>query len=814
MANKHGKAKAQGGGKIKVADKAEEQLIEEIERLRQEVAALRQEKTERKKAEEALRESEEEYRNLFESAPESITLLSLDGTVLDANSVSQVVTGLSREEVIGKHFAELGVLNEKDFLKYTELLSRHASGESIQPFEVELTVKGGKTCWLEVFPGLLKKDNKPYAIQVITRDITERKRAEAALRESEARYRTILENIEDGYFEVDIVGNFTFGNNSLCKIHGYTKDEMIGINNREYMDKKTSKQVYQLFNKVYTTGKPSKGHDWEIIRKDGTKRFVDGSISLIRDAQGKRIGFRGIIRDITERKRAEAALRESEARYRTIIESIVEGYFEVNLAGNYTLVNDAICRKLGYSRDELLGMNNRDYMDKENARKVLERFAEVYTTGQPARGFEFDVARKDGTKLVISSSVSLITDSQGQPTGFRGVVRNITEQKQAEEMLRENEARYRTILESIEHGYLEVDIRGNLTFFNDSMCEIIGYPRDEMMGMNNRQYMDEENAKKVYQTFNKVYTTGKPAQGFDWELIRKDGTKRIVEASVSLVRDSEGKPTGFRGIVRDITERRKAEAEKKALEQKAQLASRLSIVGEMASGIVHEINNPLTSVVGFAEMLAQKKDIPEDAREYARIINNEGQRLTNIASRLLNFTRYQKPETVYTAINELIETTLQLQTYEMTTGNIKITTKLDPHLPRTMADPGQLQQVFLNIMVNARRTMRATHGGGKFLIKTEALDDTIRISLADDGPGIPKENLKRIFDSFFTTRKAREGTGLGLSICQGIISRHDGKIYAKSTLGKGATFIIELPVVARKRKAATTARANTNNVWR
>jgi PAS domain S-box-containing protein len=390
--------------------------------------------------------------------------------------------------------------------------------------------------------------------------------------------------------------------------------------------------------------------------------------------------------------------------------------------------------------------------------------------------------------------------------------KDITEEKQAEEKLRESEKKYRTILENMADGYYEVDLAGNFTFFNNSMCEIIAYSPDKMMGMNNRKYMDKENARKVYQTFNKVYTTGKPARGFDWEMIRKDGTKRFVEASTSLIRDSEDKPIGFRGIVRDTTDRKQMQAEKEEMEQRAQLASRLSIVGEMASGIVHEVNNPLTSVVGFAEILANS-DLPEEAREYARIINNEGKRVASIAGRLLNFARHQKAQTVYTDINELLKGTLELQTYEMTTGNIKIITKLDPHLPQTMADPGQLQQVFLNIMLNARTEMRTAHGGGKLSVKTQALDGIIQISLKDDGPGIPKKNLKRIFNPFFTTRKTGEGTGLGLSICQGIINSHNGKIYARSRSGKGATFIIELPVVARQRETATTANHNASIVW-
>ncbi|MBA7504972.1 Sporulation kinase E [subsurface metagenome] len=770
----------------------------------------------------------------------------------------------------------------------------------------------------------------------MARDITERKQAEEALQESEKKYRTILQSITEGYYELDLAGNFTFFNDSTCEILGYTKDELMGMNNRQYMDKENARNVYKVFNKVYTTGKPSKGFDWEIIRKDGTKRFIAVSTSLLRDAQGKPTGFRGVIRDVTARRQAEEALRGSEEKYRQLTEEINDAIYTLDKDGTVTYVSPVIEWLSGYSPSEIMGRPFTQFLHEEELLHVIEDYEHTLSghstegeyrfriksgeirwagiSNRPifdgdrvvgARGTITDItkhklaeqaseearmrfedlfesaneliittdaegwilhANKEVEKLsgyskkeLIGQSILKIAHPEDVPKyiqfwkdilsgltphyELRGVsakkpgavsnllasgsvirkdgkiveiqynAKNITEEKQAEEKLRESEKKYRTILENMTDGYYEVDLSGNFTFFNDSLCEILGYTRHEMMGMNNRQYMDSENARKVYQTFNKVYATGKPARGFDWEITRKDGTKKFVEASVSLVRNAQGEPAGFRGIVRDTTERKEMEAERDEMEQRAQLASRLSIVGEMASGIVHEVNNPLTSVIGFAEMLAHK-DLPEDAREYATIINNEGKRVASIAGRLLNFARHQKPETVYTDINKLVESTLDLQAYEMTTGNIKVTANLDPHLPQTMADPGQLQQVFLNIILNARTAMRAAHGGGKFSVKTQAKDDTIRISFKDDGPGIAQKHLKRIFDPFFTTREAGEGTGLGLSICQGIISRHNGKIYAESTLGKGATFIIELPVVARQRKTATTARPNANNVWR
>ena len=228
------------------------------------------------------------------------------------------------------------------------------------------------------------------------------------------------------------------------------------------------------------------------------------------------------------------------------------------------------------------------------------------------------------------------------------------------------------------------------------------------------------------------------------------------------------------------------------------------LLSVMASGIAHEINNPLTGVIGFAQLLMQK-DLPEDIKEYAKIINDGGQRVATIVKRLLTFTRQQKLGRKYININQIIETTLQLRAYGMETSNIEVVAHLDTDLPGTMADASQLQQVFLNIIINAETEMKLAHGKGKLSIKTEAIDNTIRISFKDNRPGIARENMDKIFNPFFTTRKVDEGVGLGLSICHRIIAAHGGRIYAKSKLGHGATFVVELPIVAEEKQLAEPA---------
>jgi PAS domain S-box-containing protein len=262
---------------------------------------------------------------------------------------------------------------------------------------------------------------------------------EEALRESEEKSSAILESIEDGYYEVDLAGNFTFFNDSMAKIMGYSKNELLGMNNQQYMDEFNAKRVFRAFSKVYTTEIPTKAFDWELIRKDGSKCFVEASVSLEKDSDNCTTGFFGIARDITKRKLVDKALRESEENYRNIIESIEDGYYEVDLAGNFTFCNDPMARIMGYSKNELMGMNNRQYMDEFNAKRVFRTFSKVYTTGIPTKAFDWELIRKDGSKCFAETSVSLKKDLIGRPIGFFGIARDITERKLLNETLRKNE---------------------------------------------------------------------------------------------------------------------------------------------------------------------------------------------------------------------------------------------------------------------------------------------------------------------------------------------------------------------------------------
>ncbi|MGA2782858.1 MAG: PAS domain S-box protein, partial [Smithella sp.] len=509
--------------------------------------------SDRKLVEEALRESEKSLRAQYNGNPIPTYTWQKQGDefiLKDFNNSAKIFTIGQRNSFLGKQASEMyknrqEILgNLKKCFDEKRIIRIESISEHFMP---------------DKFVVITFVFVPPDLVMVHMEDITERKKMEEALQWSEEKYRNILENIEDGYYEIDLAGNLTFFNDSLRRITGYTKEELMGMNYRQYEDKKSLKKVIQTYNKVYKTGEPIEGFDRQIIRKDGTKRYVEVSVSLQKESSGKPIGFRGIARDVTERKQAEAALQESEEKYRTILETIQEGYFEVDLTGNFTFFNDSLSRILGYSREEMLGLNDQQYADKENAKKLFQAFNKVYKTGESTEGFDWQVIRKDGTKRYVEASVSLRKDSSGKPNGFRGIARDITERKQAEDALRESEKKYRTILEDIEDVYFEVDIKGIITFVNPSSCKMSGYSEEELIGMSFKKISAPDGIEMVTQYFGEIFLTDKTGKPFLWNLVKKNGELGFFEIIVSLIRNKQGKSIGFRGIGRDITERKQTE---------------------------------------------------------------------------------------------------------------------------------------------------------------------------------------------------------------------------------------------------------------
>lgn len=445
--------------------------------------------------------------------------------------------------------------------------------------------------------------------------------AQEAARKSEKRYRDILDKMQEAYYEVDLKGNFTFFNSSAVKGLGYTNEEMQGMNFRKFVDHENARKLLQVYHRVFVTERPVTGCDWEVITKNGEKFPVSSSVSLKYDEHGNPVGFQGIVRDIRERKQVEEALRQSEERYRNILNDIQEAYYEVDFEGNLLFFNLPAMIRLGYSDEEMKSMNFQQLTDEVNARKLFKEYSKAFLTGKPITGLEWEVITKNGERIPVESSASLRYDAAGNAVGFKGIVRDVSERYKVQDALRRSEEKYRTILESIQEGYLELDLAGNVVFFNNFSCRMLGYSSTELLGMNYRVFTTPETANYLYDVFHRIYLTGQPGAAVDYEVVRKDGGRRIHELSASLIRDPSGLPVGFRGIARDITERKKAEEALRQSEERWQFAL------EGAGDGVWDLN--LKTGVTFRsrrwkEMLGYgEHDIADTMEEWYRLVHPE-----------------------------------------------------------------------------------------------------------------------------------------------------------------------------------------------
>jgi PAS domain S-box-containing protein len=376
-----------------------------------------------------------------------------------------------------------------------------------------------------------------------------------------------------------------------------------------------------------------------------------------------------------------------------------------------------------------------------------------------------------------------------------------SERRRMEEALKDSEDRYRSLVKNVKLGIFRSTpgATGKFLEVSSAMEEITGYSREELLQMDvSDLYVHPEKREAILAEITSV--TGKTTRELPFR--KKDGTEIVVSDTKVAVRDDAGKVLYFDGIIEDITEHKQAQEREKQLREELYLSRRLAAIGELAAGVAHEINNPLTGILGFSQRLLRKSTDEKLSRDL-EVIHSEAQRVAKVVQNLLAFACRQEPRKQYADINDVLQGALELRAYELKSSNIEVDLGVASSLPKIMVDFRQIQEVFLNIILNAEQVMSEANGGGRLSIKTQRARDYIRISFADDGPGIPDEHFDKLFDPFFTTRGERGGTGLGLSICHGIVAEHGGKIYVKSKSGKGATFFVELPVTTEKSQLLT-----------
>jgi len=914
--------------------------------------------------ENALQESEEQYRTVLDEMEEGYQEVDLAGNFTFFNEAFLKIFGYSAKEMMGKNYSLYAAKQEIAKKVYRAYNQMYKTGIPLNNFEWDIIRKDGARRTIEFSAFLLRDSNgHPTGFRGIVRDITDRRRVEQALKESEEKYRNILESMSDSYFETDLRGNMTFCNPMLPRSLGYSPEEMAGMNHRMYMDPENAEIVERNLRDVYKGNIPSKVISYEVIRKDRTIVHVESSFSLIKNNDGHPIGYRGISRDITDRKRAEEKLRESEKRHRELTDFLPISIFEIDTAGSiaslnrtaletfgyneedykegmtalqffppeewqrvgenmsqviqgtstpgreYTLlrkdgsrfigliyssakihenktvgirgamidvterkkadtelrkayqqlraadeqmqaqynslveseqslreseeryrylvkhaptgiyevdvtarkflsVNDVMCHYTGYTREEFLAMDSIQLLTEESMKTFMQRHPKVLA-GEPfPDNVEYQIKRKDGSAFwaLLNSRHSYEPDNRIIATV---IAHDITDRKTMEQSLRESEDKYRTILENIDEAYFEIDLKGNMTFCNDSTCSVSGYAQSELMNMNYRQYTSPETEKKLRAIYSNIYKTGEKRSLYDFEVIRKDKHTRNMELSVNLMRNSEGEAIGFRCIARDITVRRQVEEERKMLQERLRRAEKMEALGTLAGGVAHDLNNVLGVLVGYSELLLQSVPQESPFQRHAKQIFKGGQRAAAIIQDLLTLTRRGVLVSEALSLNSVISDFMQMPEFETIKSHhpgVQFKTSLDAELLNIKGSSTHLNKTVMNLLSNAAE---AISGSGEVLIRTENryLDrpihgyDTTKegeyavLTVSDTGSGISQADLGRIFEPFYTKKvMGRSGTGLGLAVVWGTVKDHDGYIDVQSTEGEGSIFTLYFPV--------------------
>jgi PAS domain S-box-containing protein len=739
--------------------------------------------TERKQTEDALQAEKNKLESVIDAMDYTLTIQDKDFNIIYQNESSKLASG-------GDHIGEkcYRVYEGRDEIcdgcpvkkAFKDGKSHTAERQSIGP-------SGEVVFWENTASPIRDAQGEIVSCLELTRDITEHKKAEQMMADEATRHRILIDQSSDGIVIMDESGGVYKANLRFAEMLGYTYEEAqkLSVWDWEYLFPR--EQVAEMIANI---GPEGDHFETKHRRKDGTTFDVEISTNGA-VCSGQKLIF-CVCRDITERKQAEQALAEAEKKYKNLVEVASDLIWEVDTQGRYTFISPKIKDILGYEVDEVVGKKRTlDFTPKEEVRKWLKRFKEINAKREGFSSFEVLHLHKNGTPVFFEVSGIPYFDSAGDFKGYVGINKDVTERKQMTKALRESQEFSNGLLENSPNPIFVLNPDTSVRYVNPAFENLTGFKLDSIVGKKAPYpwWLKEESKATTLGLKNAMVSGGKRSE----KIFQKKDGERFCVALNSAPVVYRKKLLYFLISWLDITDRKRAEEEKVELEQKAHLASRLASVGEMASGIAHEINNPLTAVIGFAQLLMDT-DLPEEIKEDLIIIHKEAQRAAGVARNLLTFARKHAPSKQPIGVNSIIEGVLALRAYEQNVSNIQINTKLAPDLPEVMADYSQLQQVFINLILNSEAAMLEANNGGTLTITTQKFNHSVRALFADDGPGIDKENLNRIFDPFFTTKEVGKGTGLGLSVCHGIVAEHGGRIYARSKPGSGATFVVELPI--------------------
>jgi len=588
---------------------------------------------------------------------------------------------------------------------------------------------------------------------------------------SQRSFKELIDSFDDAACAVSLDGTLRTVNRRISELAGQSYQGLVGQKIYDFIEEPTRESVEQGLGR-FLDKKRWAGTVRVRLKSSGRPLYFECVVNAI--VKGDEIVGASVLgRDVTEQ-------REKELRFTELFETLQEGVYFSTPEGHLLDANPALVGMLGYTRkDELLAVDP-GALSPDSTEPVLGR---MVSDRGGLRTREVKLRRKDGTAATFLDSSRAVWDTAGNIIRYQGTLVDVTEKRAMERQLLQQEEFRRRLLESFPDLILVVDLDERYTFVSSRVRDLLGYQPEALLGKKISEL--EDHSPELASLYHDVASSQQAFASTEYGARHSDGSWRTMRASASQLFDAEAKLIGVIISVRDITTERK-------LEQQVVQSERLAAMGAMIGGVAHELNNPLTAILGVSELM-QDKVTDESSLKQLGMLQQQARRAAEIVKDLTYFSRPPAPGKSGINLSEVVDRTLTLYAYSLRKNNITVDFLREPGLPYAQGDPQQLMQVFLNLIVNAEQAIREGRAGGTLRIRLGKSASSVWASFQDDGTGIPPENLPLIFDPFYTTKRPGRGTGLGLSICKSVMKEHNGNVEAANAPGGGAVFTVTLP---------------------
>jgi len=765
----------------------------------------------RRQAWRALTESREKYMAVLESCPNAVVVYDNQGKVLYFNPAFTRIFGWELPELLGRRIDFVPEASREETRKAIET----AFQNGYFAFETQRCRKDGTVIHVQIHAATYRLGNGSSGGMVVNlEDISERKATELKLQESEARFRRMHE-ASVGAIGIHVKGRIQDVNQALSRLTGYSEDELIGMDGLQLIAPEWRDTVRgNIRNGVEIP--------YEVVglRKDGS--------SYPLEIQGKDIPYGNAsarvteFRDITERLRAEQDLKDSQEMFRAIGYAARDAIIMIDNAGKIAYWSRAGEEMLGYREADVLGRSlHRMVAPDRFLADFNEAFRTFQHTGEGAavnRTIELAALHRDGREIPVELSLASVRlKDQWHAVG---IMRDISERKNTEEALRQSEEKYRLLTESITETIWTMDLDFNFTYVSPTAKHTLGWAADEILALNLAAIIPEDQRPKVEAALIQVVANGERTGDFrrsrtlELELCHKNGGRVWTEVTATVMVDEKGRPDTILGVARDVTERKKAEAERLELLEKLSRSRKMEALGLLAGGVAHDLNNVLSGIVSYPDLILM--DLPADSPLEASIltIRDSGLKAAAIVQDLLTLARRGVTAFEVLNLNDIVADVIRSPEHQKLIGfhpDVTFEVACEPNLPNLEGSPIHLKKTILNLIANAAE---AQPGGGRVCISTEsryvdqplagyekvAEGEYILLRVADRGHGIAEEDLSRIFEPFYTKKvMGRSGTGLGMAVVWGTVQDHKGYIDIQSETDRGTVFELYFPMSRKAR---------------